>query len=499
MELQFKESTCPCLTRVLGEVRSLEQAQEIRLSDGMPDIGRVLCGWGQVVQRSKEWSADSVSLSAGMMVWVLYAPEDGTQPRWVEGWIPFAVQWDLPQTGPEGTMRVRCLTRFVDARSVSARKIMVRAGIGAMVEAYVPREATIYAPEKDPEDVELKKVRYPMRLPKEAGEKIFSMDEELTLPGTLPPMEKLVYYTMEPEIQEQRVMADKVVFRGSGKLHVLYQDGENRLHSWDFSLPISQYAELSQSHSGDAETSVEGAVTALELEAVDGTHLHLKCGLVGQYLVEDLEVLELVEDAYSPSRDLTAEEETLELPGVLEHRREMVPAEQTVAAQGETAVDVVFLPDFPRQRTLENGVGETLSGTFQILYYGSDGQVQAAVSRWEGEMNLPADANTRITALPLCPAEPQILMGGGDMKVRAELPMELTAISAAGLPMVKGLNLGEAREPDENRPSLILRRAGERDLWEIAKATGSTVGAIRSANHLQEDPTPGQMLLIPIL
>ncbi len=499
MELQFKESVCPCLTRVLGEVRSLEQAQEIRLSDGMPDIGRVLCGWGQVVQRSKEWTADSVSLSAGVMVWVLYAPEDGTQPRWVEGWIPFGIQWDLPQTGPEGNLRIQCLTRFVDARSVSARKIMVRAGIGAMVEAFVPREAVIYTPENDPEDVELKKVRYPMRLPKEAGEKTFSMDEELTLPGTLPPMEKLVYYTMEPEIQEQRVMADKVVFRGCGKLHVLYQDSECRFHSWDFSLPISQYAELSQSHSADAEASVGGAVTALELEAVDGTHLHLKCGMVGQYLVEDLEVLELVEDAYSPSRDITAEEDTLELPGVLEHRRETVPAEQTVAAQGETAVDVVFLPDFPRQRTLENGVGETLSGTFQILYYGPNEEIQAVVSHWEGEMNLPADANTRITALPLSPGEPQILMGGGDMKVRTDLPLQLTATAAAGLPMVKGLSLGEAREPDENRPSLILRRAGERDLWEIAKATGSTVGAIRSANHLQEDPAPGQMLLIPIL
>ena len=58
--------------------------------------------------------------------------------------------------------------------------------------------------------------------------------------------------------------------------------------------------------------------------------------------------------------------------------------------------------------------------------------------------------------------------------------------------------LGEEREPDGNRPSLILRRAGNQRLWDIAKESGSTMDAIRKANHLQEEPAPGQMLLIPV-
>ena len=149
LDYQFINSPCPFLKRVLGEVRSLEQAQEIRLTDGMPDIGRVLCGWGQILQRSKEWNGDSITLSAGMMVWVLYAPEDGSGPRTVEGWIPFSMTWDLPESMPEGKMQITCLTKFVDVRSISARKIMVRAGIGAMVQAYIPCEAQIYGPRKE--------------------------------------------------------------------------------------------------------------------------------------------------------------------------------------------------------------------------------------------------------------------------------------------------------------------------------------------------------------
>ena len=49
-----------------------------------------------------------------------------------------------------------------------------------------------------------------------------------------------------------------------------------------------------------------------------------------------------------------------------------------------------------------------------------------------------------------------------------------------------------------NRPSLILRRAGEDGLWSLAKDTGSTLDAIRRANNLQNDPDPNQILLIPV-
>ena len=499
MDYQFLNSPCPCLKRVLGEVRSLEQAQEIRLTDGMPDIGRVLCGWGQVLQRSKEWNGDCITLTAGMMVWVLYAPEDGSEPRFVEGWIPFSLTWDLPETVPEGKMQIQCLVRFVDARSVSARKIMVRAGIGAMAQAYIPWEAQVYSPPEEIGGVELKTLKYPLRVPVEAGEKIFSLEEDLSLPGTVPEMEKLILWTLTPEVSEQRVMTDKVVFKGSARAHILYEGVEGKLHSWEFTVPFNQFSELETSCSQESEAAVACAVTALELEQTDGNSIHLRAGLTGQYVIEDQKLLELTEDAYSPGREVTAEVEALELGRTLENRRETISAECTVPGGGDLPVDTIFLPDYPRSRKLDGKILQEMSGSFQILYYGSGGELQAAVSRWEDQHTVEAGDNVQMSAVPLTPSEPQILMGTGDMKVRCEFPMQETTEAAEGIPMVTAIRLGEGREPDEGRPSLILKRAGDQDLWELAKASGSTVGAIKAANHLQSDPVPGQMLLIPIL
>lgn len=497
MELNFEKTMLSCLEPVVQEVQNSEQTQEIKLPDGMPDIGHILCAWGQAILRSKEWRSDSIAFSGGMMVWVLYAPEDGSGERCIDAWIPFQMKWDLPAGTPEGDIRLQCFPRFADARSVSARKIMVRAGMAAMATALSPRNAEVYAPEERPEGVELLRSVYPVRLPVEAGEKTFLQDEDLLLPDSAPQPEKLIYYRLEPKTADKKVLSDKVVFRGNTALHVLYRAEEGRLHSWDFEIPFSQYAELGAEHSTDAQADILLSPTSLELELDDEGHLRLKCGIVAQYLITDKQALELIEDAYSPGREINSQMETLELPAVLENRRENLYGEQTISGEAGAVADVGFYTDFPSQRRTENGVEMTIPGTFQVLSYGDDGMLRASTSRWEGQQSIYADRNSQIMAIPMA-ADVQASVGNGSILAKVELPLEMTTVARQGIPMVTGVSLGEQRQADPGRPSLILRRAGEDRLWDIAKTSGSTVDAIRRANGLQEEPLPNQMLLIPV-
>ena len=498
MELNFAKDRFTCLDPVVREIQNSEQTQQISLPDGLADIGRILAAWGQPILRGKEWRGDSISFSGGMMVWVLYAPEDGSAEQCLEAWIPFQMKWDLPDNVPEGKIRIRCLNRFVDARSVSARKIMIRAGMAALAEAFSPREEEIYTPDKVPGDVQLLRSSYPIRLAKEAGEKTFLMDEELTLPDSAPVPEKLICYRLNPVLADKKVLSNKVVFRGNGNLHVLYRSREGQLHSWDFTLPFSQYSELDMEHGTDAQADIQLMPTSLELELDEGGHLRFKGGIVGQFLITDKQLMELIEDAYSPSRELALQTQPLELPAILDTRRETLYGEQTIPAEGNVAADVTFLPDFPRQRRGENAVELEVPGTFQVLYYGEDGALHGVSSRWEGKQIVSADENSQILAVPVLVEEAQTMVGSGNMVVKSELPLELTATARQEIPMVTGLELGEQRRLDPNRPSLILRRIGEDRLWDIAKASNSTVEAIRKANGLQEEPAPNQMLLIPV-
>ena len=498
MAFHFQKTSCSCLAKVLERVQNMEQTHEIRIPSGMPGIARVVSAWGQPVMRSKEWHGSSISLSAGMLVWVLYISEEGDKPQCVNAWIPFQIHWDLPELCPDGKVRILCIPRYVDARSVSAGKILVRAGVAALAEAWCGQEKEIYCPQDVPEGVELLQSVYPLRLPKEAGEKQFVLEEELSLPASAPVPKKLVYYRLEPSVYDQKVMANKVVFRGNGNLHVLYESGEGQLHTWDFELPWSQFADLEASYSQEAQADVRLMPTNVELDTDETGKFHLKCSLVAQYLVDDREMVELTEDAYSPGRELTLQQEQLELPSVLDNRRELLTVEQTIPGDSDLVVDTVLLPDFPQQYRTEDAVRLTMPGMLQLLYYGVDGSVQSATSRWEGTLTIPADESGKMMALPQMASEVHAHAGADAITVQGEVPVHLQFSGGTGLPMVTGIELGEVVPPDPGRPSLVIRRAEGTSLWHIAKKSGSTVDSIRRANGLTGDALPGQMLLIPV-
>ena len=71
MEIQFQKTVVPYLQTLTHQMQTQEQTQQVRLSDAMPDVGRVVASWGQVLLRGKEWRSDSFCVSGGVKAWVL--------------------------------------------------------------------------------------------------------------------------------------------------------------------------------------------------------------------------------------------------------------------------------------------------------------------------------------------------------------------------------------------------------------------------------------------
>ena len=499
MELQFNKTLCSCLQWPVREVQNQEQTQEIRLSDGMPDIGRVLGAWGQILLRGKEWHTGSAGMSGGVMVWVLYMPEDGAAIQCVESWLPFQSKWDFQDPGRDGTIRISCVLRSVDARSTSARKLMIRTGIEILCEAVVPVEKELYSAEDLPSDVQILRNTYMLNLPREAGEKSFTIDEELTIPTSAPKIEKILRHELRPEMIDQKVLAGKAVFRGVGILHILYAAEDGSLHSWDFEIPFSQYMELDRDYDQNATTNIIPAVTNLELERFEDEKLRLKAGITGQYVIYENSPVMLIADAYSPHRTVLPECVNLQLPSVLDISKETIHIEHDLEAEGASVVDVSFSIDNPRLNRNGDAVQVALTGTLQTLYYDAEGVLQNSVARKESVWSIPAEMSCGIHAIAWPSGKPQVLDSGSRTCLRADALVEATTISNSGLQMVTGLELGEIVDLPLERPSVILRKAGRDSLWDIAKKTGSSVDAIMKANHLQTEADSKQVLLIPVI
>ena len=495
MELQWNSMPWTYLKSNVHQVMNQEQTLEVRLSDGMPDIGRVLCAWGQPVLRSKEWRNDGMSVTGGVTVWVLYMPEDGSAPQSIQAWLPFQGKWNFSDSRREGVIRTDCLLRSVDARTLSARKLMVRANVGIMGQALEQIQTDVYQPGELPEQVYALKRNYPVTLPVEAGEKLLNLEESMAPPAAT---ERLLACQVRPVLSEQNVLAGRVLVRGTAFADMVCLDSDGRVFSQTMELPFAQYADLEREYDKDASVEVTMAVSNLEPELTENT-IRVKCNLIAQYLVREQRMLSVVEDVYSPVRKVTPKMQELRLPTVLDSRTEWVDAVQEMDAPRAAPVNGVFLPDHPT--VYREGVQATLElpGNFGLLYYDADGMLQAKTEPWSDTVRLPAGEQSRILTSITQTQSPVPMLQADGVRLNGQLRLEMTTMADLELPMVTALEVGEMLQPDPNRPSLLLQRMGEGGLWSLAKATGSTVDAILDANGLQGEPAPDQMLLIPVI
>lgn len=497
MELQFEKREIPCLVKAVNRVQNLELTQEVRLPEDQSEAGRILGCYGQVLIRSKEWNRDALTISGGIMVWVMYEPETDAGIQIAETWIPFKMDWDIPANCPEGTVRAASRLRYADARQTGAGKLLIRAGVGILAECLSERRVPVFSPKEASADLELLKNHWPLQLLKESGEKVFTVEEELQLPPTLPGIQQLLYAYMDPVVTDQKVLGNRIVFRGNGNLHMLYVGEDGRIHGHCFELPFSQYDDLRDIYSENARADIRMAVTRLEPERNVEGNLVLKSAVTGQYLITDQQLVETLEDAYSLKRELEIHRAEADLPCILDVSRETMSVQIGLQKQTGEPVDVMVLADFPRYQRRGDTVELEQTGLAQILYYDNEGHIQSDAQKWESSHSIPADPSAVLEVLP---GQVQIQIGTGiNEDVQVRIPMQLVSMSGQGIPQITGLTLGEEKRVSSDRPSLILRRAGEEGLWNLARQSGSTMEAIRRANHLETDPAPGQMLLIPVM
>lgn len=486
MEFQFNKTACRCLRTVVESVQTKEETQEVRISDGLPDIGRLIGCWGQPIVRGKEWRSDEIRVSSGVMAWVAYAPEDGSAVRCVETWIPFQFRWDLADSQRDGQICVVPMLSGIDCRSTSARKLMVRAAVTVRIEALEATETPVFTPDELPEDIQLLRRTYPVELPQESGEKLFQIEEVIKLPAELVRPEKILHYTLTPEVTEQKIMANRLVFRGNSTLYMLYTGTDGMLHTFTYDIPFSQYTDLDRDYGPNATAWVMPVVTSLELTRSDDDTVSLTAGIATQYVIYDRQSLEMVEDAYSTQRAAQPIFEEISLPV----RLDMCALEAELACEDTQGVaEVSWLIQQPAVVLTDDAAQIQIAAQYQKLYYDDENNLQSANGTVEKTVSLRSDQNNILRIWPR-----NVNTHADSCNISADAMI----CSAAPMVTVCGLQTGECKEPDPNRPSLILCRGTGRSLWDVAKKHGSTVSDIMSANGLNDEQISDKILLIPV-
>ena len=503
--MEFERDTIINYDTVAEITLCQEETLESIVPDACPDILRIVDVCGQAVLSGKQ-ARDGMAQVTGMVrASILYQPEGGGGLRRMEAGLPFSCQAEAPGLTERGTILASPRLRCAEARALNPRKVLLRVDLAVDITACQPVERPICTGVSVPEENNLCQKQYQGEHYQLCAvqEKPFTFSDQIRLQSGSgePPM--LLAVRVQPVCTESKLIGSKLIFKGMVELYLLLQEVGGALTTSHESLPFSQIIEAAGAgEEGDCQVEVEVASFRCEPEASDGRELEVELELLAQAQVRCRRPVTLLQDLYSTSNlmELQRENQPLCRLGEQSVRPQAVRELLETGEMVRSIVDARLSLGQVRQSREGKELVLTAEAWITVLYLDENELVQCTRQSIPVSCRLDCLEGARCSCFCACPGEVFAAPAAGGVEVRFTVEFHCLTTETVSVPSVTSAQLGEARSAGEGmRPSVVLRMpAPGEELWDIAKAHGTTTEQILQANELEEGALPfGRMLLIP--
>lgn len=502
MELEFERENIVGYDTVAEVTLCQEETRESIVPDACPDILRIIDVCGQANLIGKQAQEGAAQVNGTVTASILYQPEEGGGLRRMEISLPFTCRADTPGLTAEGKVLACVQLRSAEARALNPRKVLLRADVAVEITACQPKELSLCScvTEGQNEGICQRQYRGEHYYISDVQEKPFTLDEQIRLKQNQNGGAKLMACQVKPLCTESKIIGNKLIFKGSAEVALLLQESGGALISERESLPFSQIMEVAGSgEDNDCDVTVE--VTQLTYEEI-GEELELSLEMLAQAQVRCRRTVVLLQDLYSTAcqteckmevRDLCRAGERTNIPQSV---RELIETPDGV----RSVVDSRLCLSDVRQSREGQDLVLSVDAKLAILYESEDQSIQCVRRSLPVSCRMECGEDVGCRCRCVCPSEVYAAPAAGGVEVRFNLEFRCVTWKRCRVPAVCAVDMGAPRERgSEGGPSVVLRLAapGE-ELWDIAKAYGTTTEEIAQANELEGDVLPeGTMLLIP--
>lgn len=505
MEFELERTQINCFDALLDTTIRQEETLEMIVPDACPDILRVVETDGKVFLRSKEAHDGRVELTGTFNAAVLYLPDGESGVRHLDVTIPFTCTSEGRDIRPDCSIVVSARLARADTRAVNPRKVLVRAEAILDVQVFAPKADSLCSQVVDSAEGKVEQRIQTQEVCLIAGvqEKPFPFSDEVTISASRPAVAELLKNRITMECGESKIIGNKLIFKGSAQLSLLYRGEDDLIHTAVSDLPFSQIMEIS-GVTEDAASSLTLALTGAECEVPeegDGHTIVVRLEALAQAVVHEKRPLSILADAYSVAQPLTGEWESSDLDILLDQGTKSQNVREIWEIDGdprELLEARIRLGEMTRE-TEAHQQSLTVAVQVETLYLDVEGTLHSSDHTFSVscEVELPADCQCscrchRVGDLFVTPT-------AGGLEARFVLEFSYQAFQTKAFSFLSALYPTEPAEEVGERPSLVLRmlEPGEA-LWDVAKIYGTTIGDIISVNELSdESAAAGKLLLIP--
>ncbi len=502
--MEFERDTIISYETVAEVTACQEETLESIVPDACPDILRIVDVCGQATLTGKQAREGSAQVTGTVRAFILYQPEGGGGLRRMEASLPFTCQAEAPGLTERGIVLASPRLRCAEARALNPRKVLLRVDLAVDITACQPAERPTYVGVADPEETICQKQyqgeNYQLCA---VQEKPFAFSDQVRLQSGSGEAPMLLAVRVQPVCSESKLIGSKLIFKGMVELDLLLQEPGGALTTSHESMPFSQVIEAAGSaEEGDCQVEVEVASFRCEQDSSDGRELNVELDLLAQAQVRCRRPVTLLQDLYSTGYLMEVERENQPLCRLVEQSvrpqavRELLETGEMV----RSVVDARLALGQVRQNREGRELVLNTDAWISVIYLDENELVQSVRQTIPVSCRLDCPEGAKCSCFCACPGEVFAAPAAGGVEVRFTVEFHCLTTETTAVPAVTDAQLGEARGAGEGqRPSVVLRMPspGE-ELWDIAKAHGTTIEQILQANELEEETLPmGRMLLIP--
>lgn len=474
---------------------------EFTLPDYCPDVGRVLKCRATPIISGRETEGDRITVSGIARLEVLYVDGQGGQVRCCTHDMPFSTVISAAGLPEDAKVCADAKVDYINCRAISQRRIDIHGAFTVRVRgvSLCSHQVTSSA---EGAGVLTKKQIFDISTAVGHTQTSFAVSESFELPESKPAVAAVVRSSADVCALDCKPIANKLIVKGVAELTVVYCTNEGVLESMSYSIPFSQFFDISGADDEctcDADLSVSCVELALRTDP-DGEYRRfsadIKC--FADLRAYRADTVSLISDAYSTMYELSMERRQMALERYLGEQNQKVRAEGRLSFSGGIT-EVLDAWCEPVSCTADSSGTVIGSALLCAVIRNEDGGCEYAETTCDykctaGEGGEDMSFRCRSAA---CGCD-YSLNGRTGLDLRGELRVRTAAYSRKSVPCVVELTPDESSPRSQcEGPALVMYFAGAgEELWDIAREHNASAADIAADNDLTEERLGEDKLLL---
>ncbi len=488
--------------------------------DTMSDIDEVILDAGEILLEPVKTQNEKVSIRGKLDFHVLYSREEGGMQT-LGGLIPFEETINVPGLEERDSVSVSWQLEDLHADIINSRKLSIKAIVMLEVksEALFDTEAAVElgaTPEENGSVPQIEVLKSSLDVAAIALRRkdTFRLKEEITLSGTKPAIDRILWTEMRLNGVSTRPLDGKIHLEGTLMVFVIYEgEGEQAVTQWiEESIPFSGDVEM--------QGAVEEMIPAISVHLIhkgleekpdyDGEMREMDVDVVMELDIRlyEEETLELLSDLYATNREIKLETGEAGFDQILTRNTGKCKlAEKITMNNHRRVLQICHCTGSVKIDDAEPGEDVlTIDGVLElkILYLSDDDsqplQASTELVPFHYDADAPGITKDSVWYLDTGLEQLTAAMAGGDMtEVKAVILLDLLVLKPVKQPVIRQAQvqpLDTARL--KKMPGIVGYLVQEGDtLWDIAKRFHTTKDNIMTTNELSSEIIhPGDCLIL---